>query len=134
MTTPTTPDTSRNRAFRRRAAIAVRRSLAHDAGFRRRSRWRAAGAPLNPPAGRTPYVAGAAPRAAGRPPLDRYPWDLPETAAQKERIAEQHGGGEARARELFRGIPRVTVLAYHPAPGARAERKAARAARKAARS
>lgn len=47
--------TQRARGDRRRA-LTARRERAHAAGFRRVSRWVAAGEPAAPPAGRAPYV------------------------------------------------------------------------------
>lgn len=48
-----------------------------------------------------PTPTRRAAQAARRRPVTRYPWDLPETAAQRERIVEQQGGGRARAAALF---------------------------------
>jgi len=46
------------RAARQRA-LAERRAVAHAAGYRRLSRWAAAGSPTTLPAGRTPYRAAS---------------------------------------------------------------------------
>lgn len=43
----------------RRAALAQRRAWAHAAGYRRISRWMAAGAPVIARPGRTPYRSGS---------------------------------------------------------------------------
>lgn len=119
-----------------RETLDAERALARMAGFRRLSRWAAAGWPIAPPAGRTPLPA-TRPAPVPRAELTRYPWDLPETAAQTERIVAQQGGGRARARELFAAVPVVTYR-WEPAGGdvrpqgtrsrRRAERRAARAA------
>lgn len=120
----------------RRAALTERRTWAHAAGYRRVSRWVAAGAPVIARAGRTPLPA-TRPAPAPRTPLARYPWDLPETMAQTARIRAQQGGGRARAAALAgRHVPRVTVVPVAPEDGIKPQgaRSRRRAARRAARS
>lgn len=76
----------------------------------------------------------AACRAAHRPVV-RYPWDLPETAAQRERIVARQGDGWLRAFVRFGHLPAVTVLRVAADEGVlpqgtrsrrKAERRAAR--------
>jgi len=84
--------------------------------------------------GPTPTRRDAQAAVTGRWPLDKpMPWDMPETAAQTERIRSLQGGGRARARALF---PRLAVTvawgAAHEgvkAPSAKALRRAARPGR-----
>lgn len=49
-------------------------------------------------------------QAARRRPVTRYPWDLPETPAQRASIVSQQGGGRERAAALF-GDPRGVATA-----------------------
>lgn len=119
-----------------REPLDATRAQARDAGFRRLSRWDRAGAPVLLLHGRTPLPA-TRPAPAPRTPLARYPWDLPETMAQTERIRAQQGGGRARAAALAgRHVPRVTVVPIAPEDGVKPQgaRSRRRAARRAARS
>jgi hypothetical protein len=82
--------------------------------------------------GPTPTRRAAQAAVTGRWPLDKpMPWDMPETAAQTERIRDLQGGGRGRARRLFAGVPHVTVLRIGPRDWVRASsaKQRARAAR-----
>lgn len=82
--------------------------------------------------GPTPTRRAARAAVTGRWPLSKpMPWDMPQTAAQTERIESLQGEGRYRAAARYATVPPVTVL--HIGPHDRVKPSSARQLRRAAR-